>query len=206
MHTLEKMPYLFDSAGRLTVHKHRNYTQHVSSTNRNITADNIRTPHVYVESTHDIEPGHVVEWTGDPAMFTTLGKRQNTFDYNYAISSVRPATNYSHTVAGIVTEKAASPGSKFFTHKGIHTNHRLAPDVQHIYRIGRDVQMAWVLDDSFNEVEGIYQRYVNGQLDATGPYQLTMISNDVFAINRTIAASIEQELTQLKARFDALTT
>ena len=100
----------------------------------------------------------------------------------------------------------AALGNRVFTHKGIHTVHRLATDSQHIYRVGRDVQMAWVLDDSLGEVEGIYERYVNGALDTTGPYQLTMISNDVFAINRTMAASVEQELQNLKARFDALTT
>ena len=201
------MPYFHDSAGRLQVYKYsHNQAVSRSSNQTNLIADNIRTPHVYVESSQNIAPGHVVEWTGEPAMFTNIGQRLNAFDHNFAISSVQPAGNHSTTVAGIVTEKAAEPGNKLFTHKGIHTVHRLATDSQHIYRVGRDVQMAWVLDDSLGEVEGIYERYVNGALDTSGPYQLTMISNDVFAINRTMAASIEQELQNLKGRFDALTT
>ena len=201
------MPYFHDSAGRLQVYKYsHNQAAGQSSRQANLIADNIRTPHVYVESSHDIAAGHVVEWTGNPAMFTRAGTRQDTFDHNFALSSVRPASDHSTTVAGIVTEKAAAPGSKVFTHKGIHTVHRLANDSQHIYRVGRDVQMAWVLDDSLGEVEGIYERYVNGALDTTGPYQLTMISTDVFVINRTMAASIEQELQILKSKFDALTT
>lgn len=202
-----KMPYFYDTTGRLnSMTPLVNFQTPSQQQQRAIKADNIRTHHVYLESTETIEPGHVVEWTGEPAMFLADGKRKENFDHNFALSSIRAASDYSTTVAGIVTEKAAETGDYSFTHKGIHTTHLLPQDLKKLYRVGRDVQIAWVIDDSMNEIEGVYQRYVNGTLDTTGPYQLSMISNDVFSIDRTIAASIEQELSTLRARFDALTT
>lgn len=200
------MPYFYDTSGRLTAMRPLVTYQSPSEPELSLKADNIRTHHIYVESSETIEPGHVVEWTGEPTMFLANGTRKDTFDHNYPLSSIRAASDYSTTVAGIVTEKAAETGDYTFTHKGVHTTHLLPQDLQKLYRVGRDVQIAWVINDSMNEIEGVYQRYVNGTLDTTGPYQLSMVSRDVFAIDRTIAASIEHELSTLRARFDALTT
>ena len=62
-----------------------------------------------------------------------------------------------------------------------------------------------MLDDHENELEGVYARYVNGELDDTGPYQLSMVSTDTFAIDRTFAATLDNELNEIKQRLDALT-
>ena len=163
-----------------------------------------------LESTHDIAPGHLVSWTGSPHMFTSNGTKKeewNSHDgFEFALSRVEPAASNSTVVAGIIQEQAAIPGQAKFTHKGIHTTHKLSGTSGYIYRVARDVTLAWVFDDHENELEGIYQRYVNGALDTTGPYQLQMVSSDTFAIDRTMAASLENELADLRARFDSLTT
>ena len=205
------MPYYHDSGGKLSflppVRKHYGS---FSTKSRTLNSDIIRLPHVYVESTHEIAPGHLVSWTGSPHMFKRNGTKKEEWTsedgFEFALSRVEPAESNSTIIAGIVQEKAADPGQKSFTHKGIHTTHALPQNNEYVYRVARDVTLAWVFDDHENELEGIYQRYVNGQLDATGPYQLQMVSSDTFAIDRTMAASLENELADLRARFDSLTT
>lgn len=202
------MPYSYDSQGRLSflgpigVRTTLPVTQSQSS----LTTDEIRLPHVYVESEENLENGHLVSWTGDATMFIR-GRRKTTFEgsHSHALSSVTLSPAGSNTVAGVVVEKAAEPGSRSYTQKGIHTRHVLPTDSQHIYRVGRDVCLAWVLDDHENELEGVYARYVNGELDDTGPYQLSMVSTDTFAIDRTFAATLDNELNEIKQRLDALT-
>ena len=177
-----------------------------------VTADSIRPPSVYVESDHDISNGHVVEWdAGKPTNFLSTGQRKTEWTaddgYEFAHSKVIPAGTHSNTVAGIVIEKAAEPGKNSFTHKGgAYTTQTLPSDSQHIYRVGRDIALAWVLDSHSNELEGIYTRYVNGVEDTTGPFQLTMTGNEHFSIERTVGATVEMELAELIARFDTLTT
>ena len=205
------MPYVYDRLGRLRASS-QGYPVFASrnvNTNVKTISDTIRLPQFYVESQHEIQPGHPVQWTGHAAMINTDGTRLHTFsqtDYSAALSSVEPAIDDSNTIAGIVIEKAAETGDRFFTHKGVHSRHNLPSDINKLYRVGNDIALAWVLEESEGEIEGIYQRYVNGQLDDTGPYQLTMVSSDTFVINRTIQAAINLELATLKARFDSLTT
>lgn len=203
------MPYSYDRLGRLraTSQRYPNYASRRSA-NIKIVSDVIRLPQFYVESQHEIQPGHPVQWTGNAAMINADGTRQVAFsetDLSAALSSVEPATDDSNTIAGIVIEKAAETGDRSFTHKGVHSHHTLPSDLQNLYRVGNDISLAWVLEESEGEIEGVYQRYVNGQLDDTGPYQLTMVSSDTFVINRTIQAAVNLELATLKARFDSLT-
>ena len=172
-------------------------------------SDNIRPTAVYVESDHDIAPGHVVEWTGTPTNFLTNGTRSTVYSsengHEYALSSVRPTGNHSTVVAGVVIDKAAEPGAESYTHKGgVQTTHSLPEDAKHIYRVGRDIALAWVLDAHHGELEGLYTRYVNGVEDSTGPYQLRMSGRDRFTIERTTTATAELQLADLTARFDAL--
>ena len=207
------MPYYHDRYGKLSFLPpvRRNITDIGSSGGRRaLKADIIRLPHIYVESTHNMEPGQLVAWTGDPHMFKTNGTKKEEWSsidgYEYALSRVEPASDSSAVIAGIVQEKAAEPGQSRFTHKGIHTTHALPSNNQYVYRVARDVTLAWVFDDHENELEGVYNRYVNGELDTTGPYQIQMVSSDTFAIDRTMAASLENELADLRARFNNLTT
>ena len=173
------------------------------------TTDNIRPLAMYVESDFDIEPGHIVEWSGIPNNIID-GERNNVFSTDhieYAMSKVIPAETSSQTVAGVVMAKAATTGDTRYTHKGgIHTTHPLPTDIKNIYRIGRDIGLAWVIDNHHGELEGLYTRYKNGVEDSTGPYQLTMTSKDHFTIERTATATAELQLAELIARFDALTS
>ena len=204
------MPYYHNSLGQLSFLPPVRQSSVFLETQKEIQSDIIRLPHVYVESTHDLAPGHLVSWTGSPHMFTRNGSKKEEWTsedgFEFALSRVEPATSNSIVVAGVIQEKAAEPGQNSFIHKGIHTNHTLPENNQYVYRVARDVTLAWVFDDHENELEGVYQRYVNGELDTTGPYQLQMVSTNTFAIDRTMAASLETELADLRARFDSLTT
>ncbi len=175
-----------------------------------VQADTVRPPSVYVESEHEIENGHVVEWGGGPTNFISSGRKStwtSEHGHTFAHSKVVPAETHSTTVAGIVIEKAASPGDSSFTHKGgVYTSQSLPSDSQHIYRVGRDIALAWVIDSHSNELEGIYTRYVNGVEDTTGPFQLTMTGNEHFTLERTVGANVNMQLGELIARFDALVT
>lgn len=204
------MPYYHDRFGKLNFLPPVRQALNIRNSQTKLTADIIRLPHMYVESTHDMEPGQLVAWTGDPHMFTANGGKKEEWSsrdgFEYALSRVEPASDNSTVIAGIVQEKAADPGQRHFTHKGIHTTHTLPVNNQYVYRVARDVTLAWVFDDHENELEGVYNRYVNGELDTTGPYQLQMVSSNMFAIDRTMAASLENELADLRARFDSLTS
>lgn len=204
------MPYSYNKSGKLSFLPPIRQRFTVRRLEQSIKSDIIRLPHIYVESVHDLEPGSLVAWTGEPHMFTSNGTKQEQWTsengYEFALSRVEPASNHSNLIAGVIQEKAAVPGQNSFTHKGIHTTHSLPANNQFVYRVARDVTLAWVLDDHENELEGIYNRYVNGELDTTGPYQLQMVSSDIFAIDRTMAASLENELAELRARFNNLTT
>ena len=204
------MPYTFDMSGRLRagIQQFPSYAMPHTAQSTFINTDPIRLPQFYAESDHDIQPGHPVQWTGEPTMINNAGQRIDAFsqhDISSALSSVEPATSNTNRLAGIVIEKAASPGDRQFTHKGVHSIHSLPTDSKTLYRVGNNIVLAWVLGESQGEMEGIYQRYVNGTLDTTGPYQLTMVSSDMFTIHRTMQASVELELAELKARFDSLT-
>lgn len=184
--------YFHDRLGRLGFMNIRKATTPTTA-QQHLISDAIRLPEVYVESSHDIGDGHLVAWTGEESIHSADG-----------LSRVEPANG--GVIAGVVKHLAADVGDKYFTHRGIHTKHNV-PGTSKIYRVGRDIVLAWVLvDDHENELEGVYQRYVNGELDSTGPYQIQMVSSDTFSIDRTMGASINTELAELRARIDALTT
>ena len=185
--------YFHDRSGRLSVMNIRRDT--TQAQRQHIISDAVRLPEVYVESSHDIEDGHLVAWTGEDSIHSADG-----------LSRVEPAGPNAGVIAGVVKHLAANVGDKYYTHYGIHTRHNI-PGTSKIYRVGRDIVLAWVLvDDHDNELEGVYQRYVNGELDSTGPYQIQMVSSDTFSIDRTMGASISTEVAELRARLDALTT
>ena len=201
------MPYTFDISGRLRSlaqpYPRNNTALRVTSSGG--IKDNLRLSQFYVESDHEIEVGHPVQWSGNANNIDSRGNRVDHFYDNFLLSDVVPADTYSNIIAGIVLEKAAGPGDTLYTHKGIHSTHPLPNDVKNIYRVANDIALAWVLEDSMGELEGIYKRYVNGVEDTTGPYQLTFVSNDTFVFNRTMEANMELAVSQIKARLDALT-
>ena len=201
------MPYTFDSSGKLRfgVQPYQTTFNAMSINNTPLITDNVRVSQFYVESEHELEPGHLVQWTGKPNNIDKDGKRVNEYRDNFILSDVVPASNNSSLIAGVIVEKAAQAGDTRYTHKGVHSTHPLPTNVKNIYRVANNLALAWVLDECQGELEGVYKRYVNGVEDTTGPYQLSMTSTDTFVINRTMQANIELSLADLKARFDALT-
>ena len=122
------MPYSYNRSGRLSFLPPVRQSR-FSTTNNQPKSDLIRLPQIYVESVHDLEPGHLVAWTGEPHMFTESGSKKEQWTsehgYEFALSRVELAPNNSNLIAGIVQEKAASPGQENFLQKGIHTIHKL---------------------------------------------------------------------------------
>ena len=174
-----------------------------------VVSDHLRPLSLYVESEHEISNGHIVEWTGNPKFFDERGQRIDSFSsdkgFQYALSSVIPTSTHSQAVAGIVLNKAAAPTDRTFSHVGAaHSVHTLPDDVGHIYRIGRDIALAWVVDSHQNELEGLYTKYVNGVEDTSGKYQLTMCGRDVFKIEPTVTSMIDTQVAELTARFNTL--
>ena len=107
------MPYRYDMSGRLRsqIQRYPSYNFSTVSSATGFTSDIIRLSQFYVQSDHELEPGHPVQWTGQPAMISKTGTSVTSFstdNLTYALSSVEPATSYSKTIAGIVIEKAAS--------------------------------------------------------------------------------------------------
>ena len=171
--------------------------------------DSIRPTQLYVESEHNVSAGHIVSWTGDPAMFDKQGNRLNSWTaqsgHEFALSKVEANTLSRHPgVAGVVLETAAEPDAVSFTHKGIHTNH-LIKDADHILRVATkgSVVLAWVLDDHQNALEGVYTKNINGVASGT---VVVRELGDHFTITESNpnTVSISDELAALTARFNEL--
>ena len=177
-----------------------------------IVGDTARLPTMYVESGEELEKGHVVEWKGTPSSFLTTGERKTTFDgssgYHYAYSKVGLANSYSGVTAGVVIDKVAQAGDSTFTHSGIETTHQLPQDVENVYRVARDVCLAWVFaDEHDNELEGVYKKYINGE-EQSEAYILQMVSTDTFHIAPSSGGIVADntEIEALRERLDALTS
>ena len=172
--------------------------------------DSIRPTQLYVESEHNVDSGHIVSWTGSPAMFDKAGNRQSTWTaqsgHEFALSKVESNTLSQHTgVAGVVLETAATPNATSFVHKGIHTTHAIK-DAEHILRVATQgsVVLAWVLNDHQNALEGVYTKNINGV--ASGTVVIRELG-DHFTITESNpnTVSLSDELALLTARMDALT-
>ena len=83
--------------------------------------DAIRPMSLYVESSNKIDPGHVVNWNGQAAMFKTDGSKVNEFTsqhgHEFALSQIEPSNSNSISVAGIVLENAAEPSEHIYTQR-----------------------------------------------------------------------------------------
>ena len=175
-----------------------------------VTADSIRPIELYLESASNVEPGHLVAWTGQAAMFSQTGKRIDTFSgdegLTHALGAVTEnSTNRNTGIAGVVLERAATPNATSFLHKGVHAQH-LLKNPQHILRVATkgSVVLAWVLDIHENALEGVYQKNVNGVPSATAVIREL---GDFFTITETSTSptSLADDLAALTARMDSLT-
>ena len=176
-----------------------------------ITTDAIRPVELYVESDSDVEKGHLVQWTGQAAMFTQFGERIDSFNadegHEYALGKVESAQDtQSKKIAGVVIDTSALPASTVFLHKGVHSHHNVS-NAEHILRVGvsGSVVLAWVLDAHENKLEGLYDQNVNGTF--TKLYVVRELGEDHFSMEPTSvsSASIEDQITELTARLDELT-
>lgn len=181
-----------------------------SSAGSSTRGDAIRPTQLYVESEHNVSAGHIVSWTGDPAMFDRSGNRLSTWTaqsgHEFALSKVEANTEPRHPgVAGVVLETAAEPNAVSFVHKGIHTSHAIK-DADHILRVATkgSVVLAWVLDDHQNALEGVYTKFINGVASGT---VVVRELGDHFTITESTpnTVSISDEIAVLTARLNALT-
>jgi hypothetical protein len=175
--------------------------------------DNIRPNELYVESATDVPAGHLVSWTGDPAMFLSDGQKLEEFNgdhgHEYAISRVSvPDTGSSHLldIAGVVIETAAEPSDTTFLHKSVHTRHPVVGN-QHILRISRpgSCALAWVLDDHENSLNGVYTQYANGLEEGT--FVIRELGTDHFTIEEInpVLSDVSAAVQELTDRLDMLT-
>ena len=176
-----------------------------------VRTDSIRPVELYVESPTNVESGHLVSWSGQPAMFTSSGNRVSTFEasngHTFALSSVEENTQDRHTgVAGVVIERAAAPNAGTFLHKGVHDQH-LVRNAQHIMRVATkgSVVLAWVLDSHENTLDGVYTKNVNGVPTATAVIHQI---GDYFTITDTedASTSLAAQVATLTARLNELTS
>jgi hypothetical protein len=181
------------------------------SAHTKITSDQIRIPQLYVEcDTVPVpEPGHLVCWTGEAAMFNKSGERIESFDaadgYEFALGKVVPCSSVnSEKVAGVVVEVAATPESNSYTHKGIHTRHHIKNN-GHILRLSQGVCLAWVLDANENTLPGFYTKFVNGvEKDL---HVVRELGDGHFTISNVELnlSTLADDVANLTARLDALT-
>ena len=162
-----------------------------------------------------MENGHLAQWTGSPAMFSTTGQKINNFTaqtgHEWALSQVQPCDEvHSKKVAGVVIEHAATPEDITYTHKGVHSTFSLS-DNQHIHRLATSgsVVLAWVLaDDHENALDGVYTQYLNGVED--GLYIVRELGDMYFTMERVGSNSsidaVAQDVDTLTARMDSLTS
>ncbi len=182
-----------------------------TTTTPSVTTDSIRPVELYVESDSDVEKGHLVQWTGEAAMFTRFGERIDSFNglqgHEYALGKVESAQeSHSKKVSGVVIDTAALPDSTVFLHKGVHSNHNVS-NAEHILRVGvsGSVVLAWVLDAHENKLEGLYDQNMNGTF--TQLYVVRELGEDHFSMEpvSVSSASLEDQIAELTARLDELT-
>jgi len=174
-----------------------------------IQTDAIRPPQLYVESSSAPEPGHLVHWTGSPAMFLRDGTKLSEFNpehgHEYALCSVRTAGS-AEDIAGVVMEVAATPSDNTYKHRGVHSTHPVFGN-QHILRISRPgaCVLAWVLTDVHqNRLNGLYTQFENGI--ETGKYVVRELGDEFFTIEEVNPplSDVQAQVASLTARLNIL--
>ena len=170
---------------------------------------------LYVESHAKVDNGHLAQWTGSPAMFSSTGQKINTFTaqtgHEFALSQIEACDEvHSKKVAGVVIDHAASPEDNYFLHKGVHDNFNISEN-QNIHRLATagSVVLAWVLADNHeNSLDGVYTQFLNGV--ESGLYIVRELGQDHFTMERVGSNSsidaLAQEVSLLTDRFDSLTS
>ena len=207
------MSFFFNNSGSVQyapgyVQRHR---ATITGGTQTIITDGIRQPELYVESTADVEAGHLVHWTGEPSMFLKSGDKLLDFGgdhgHEYALSKVQaPDGTHRVDIAGLVIETAATPNDTNYLHKSVHSRHPIKNN-EHVLRISRPgtCALAWVLDDHENSLNGVYTQYANGIEDGT--YVIRELGTEYFTIEEInpVLADVEAAVQLLTNRLDNLT-
>ena len=214
------MGYYYDKSGKLQfsrsyVSPASTHTTAHTSSSRPVKTDSIRPVSLYVESNAKVDNGHLAQWTGSPAMFSSNGQKINTFTaqtgHEFALSQVQACDEiHSKKVAGVVIDHAATPENTSYLHKGVHDNFMVTGN-QHIHRLATkgSVVLAWVLaDDHENALDGVYTQFLNGV--ESGLFIVRELGEDHFTMERVGSNSsidaLAQNVSLLTDRFNSLTS
>ena len=149
---------------------------------------------IYVNSVSDVEPGHFVSFS-DLQVETSIPQ----------LTTVEQTNDHAH-VAGVVVEKAADPtDSNFINKNGVHRSHNIS-NHNYILRVARPGARvnAWVIDHHENELEGVYEKSINGTV--VGQVIIRKVDSEHFSIE-TFGEnnSLADEVADLRAKLEALT-
>lgn len=149
---------------------------------------------IYANSVDDVEPGHFVSFS-NLQVETSIPQ----------LTTVERTSDHAH-VAGVVIEKAANPTDlKFINKNGVHKSHSIS-NHNHILRIARPGARvnAWVIDHHENELEGVYEKSINGTV--VGQVIIRNVDSEHFSIETFGETnSLADEVADLRAKLEALT-
>jgi len=160
---------------------------------------------MYLHSEQPIEPGHLVQWTGEPYMFLKSGERVTSFDdtrgHEHALTSVEEL-NDKRKLAGVVLEIAADKDRNTYEHAGVRTNHNIS-EHKNILRVAtKGCVLAWVIDAHENMLDGLYTLYRNGL--EIGQSVVRNLGDTHFTIEHLSNVN-EDRLSALETKFAELT-
>ena len=107
------MGYYYNRSGKLVFSQSyvsaNTHTVRQTSNTSTVKTDSIRPMSLYVESHAKVDNGHLAQWTGSPAMFSSTGQKINTFTaqtgHEFALSQIEACDEvHSKKVAGVVID------------------------------------------------------------------------------------------------------
>ena len=175
------------------------------STATPVETDSVRPVQLYLHSQESPDPGHLVQWTGQPDMFLKSGERVTSFDasrgHEHALASVETLTDH-RKLAGIVLEISATQDKDRYVHAGVHSEH-IVKDHTNILRVATNgCALAWVLDTHENMLNGLYTLFRNGT--AVGQSVVRSLGDTHFTIEH-LQNDQSDRITQLEDKFAELT-
>ena len=205
------MPYTYNNGALAYTPAYIPQTSAITRTSTaSVKTDNIRLSELYVESDSNLDKGHLAAWTGEPGMFSNIGERVNDFagaeGHEFALGKVEDCSELqSKRVAGVILDTAATPDKTSFLHRGVHSTHPIFGN-EHILRLATSgsVVLAWVLQAHENQLEGLYQEFVNGTEERL--YVVRELGEDHFSLAPVAdVTNLEDKVAILEARLDELT-
>ena len=165
---------------------------------------NIDIPSIYVNSSNDVLPGHIVTYTQNPSIIHS-DSILDTFDHTAGLHYATPSVEEGNgTIAGVVIDNVAKPDDNSWTHANSFTSQHAISGHENILRVApRGIILAWVIDDHENTFNGIYEKSINGT--NTGQAVIRNIDDEYFSIE-AVGNDLANEVANLKEKFDTLTS